>query len=1843
MDQWLDSLSEDWVSQPRSPFSDPARRSSSAISVVSHTSNTSQSRIPRYRPQRASNLVSNTAPSSRRKSLEPSDSGRNSVLKERSSSKLNIPCNRDSESGSHAGNSGAKRRIESNRQASTSSIPSVPQDTVQHRNLKASPTKENELASTPEWKRRVLQGKAGDTGPDLFGPIGLEGIFKPPTVGRASKSSEKQKRGKKYQPVQVDEFPSSPPAFPSDFGSVDRSGGTDRRRSSLLKQMDILEEVSEGDSRDRLPRIASQKPEEMEETPGQTGLTPSDSRRAEEDHNEVLSQVLLPKRPTHHQEPDFAAGQSQNPSAVFGSRTPEQASSKGHGRDRSSQASPSPPVPETLVAQASDWTSHSLPGDLSTGTDLYVANGGYVSVHRGGYSNEGSFHRRSLSPSSLPDFDAPELRSPSPLISRCSMRSRKSSIPEELSNQSRSAPVTPRRKDQCKSGSSDEPRSSGSPLKLFDKYDTFTNERLIRRISRFERSVHESEEEQSEQEPQPKDSMRTAKEKLISQSPYRPAGEPVSRKLNRRIDSFGAGQLDGRSFDAEHKYDSAPHPATNVIAIHSAKNHPEDTFRFRGLTVEQHGTEHINIHIDATETTNGKRLPHSPAKEFRAKRRRTLRSSEEMKLEIHQYARPKDGSPALQTKVHNNKNSSSQAADPPSSGSRSLAGKKRKDARYDNDSKVADPKILALRQILRPRTPTPSQKGTQQEPLIETGQTRMPSNIDQSDGAQSLAIDLDHQTQALAGELATFTLNMAQDMTQGARKASVTTDDFFNEAKQIMQLIRNRGRPQGSQTISEEEEPDEGDEELPQSQIDQSTMDEFSRPPSREGGSLRRLREPVQVDARVASHLRKFEDTDDLGLALPSSVKSMHIAQSHDPTLSPNKSMDEALQQMEFEAQSDPPNIRIKAQPQGQTPEAGISSRQDGSAVVTSTDVQSTRSESSGPSTVRSVPTGSSRGSRSSGTKAMIAPQVVSHLLSDNVGAMTFDHSRQIWIKRKGPHKPPSTATHSRSGSDVTEDLFKDIPDLSVDEGQEQQHIRTTAALGDGLGSGSNRISNHDHISGHPGDNFSSRPQTRDSAGAETVDQSSVPSRLSRFASSGPIPETRATSWGDEILARKVVQMQVEAGKESQTAKDDVQSEEVEHEISILEGRTSRMPQHVHQSQRQPRVVTVAFSSPLVDQVQFLAGDNDAAATWDDDSDLDLADSPIRDDARSVSASRRRTSTGFRKTSSYRNASRRASIGLARPMSRVDENEELTFLQAFHGPQNASMELIVTTPLPASRREPLPSAFSSAQASTVGFQLSPLSEFTVHKSDDLDKPNVRHVTKHPGLLATHEVEGPLSLAIQDLVKKLTDIEPYEPYWDHIRHLDLRNRNLQSLHMLDEYCDHLEDLDVSDNDISQLNGAPSWIRHLKACRNSLSNLTSWAHMRNLQYLDVSGNQIQNLAGFQSLVHLRELKANDNLIESLEGILELDGLITLTLRRNSIKAIDFEACNLPRLTDLDLSQNELAKVTNLDHLPGLKRLDLSNNSLDKLFTPKDIPRLQDLRLANNRLHALDVAQFPNLQLLNIDKNSVGEIIHLESHRSLEVLSWREQCLDSTSHKTNIQYQFCRSVRELYLSGNVLPSIAPKFNLLNLQILEAASTGLQFLADDFGVKCPNLRLLNLNFNALSELRPLLGIVRLEKLYLAGNRISRLRRTASVLERIGPDLTELDLRQNPLTLGYYIAQQQPQASTEQRLVLASKSADSEELDDTFDSLQNHMMYQLPLMEEGADDGARQRLDEDTKIRRRVYEMLTTLRCNNLRKLDGLILDRRKIAFRDGVWKRLRELGVIKDKVEKAACELEG
>lgn len=191
------------------------------------------------------------------------------------------------------------------------------------------------------------------------------------------------------------------------------------------------------------------------------------------------------------------------------------------------------------------------------------------------------------------------------------------------------------------------------------------------------------------------------------------------------------------------------------------------------------------------------------------------------------------------------------------------------------------------------------------------------------------------------------------------------------------------------------------------------------------------------------------------------------------------------------------------------------------------------------------------------------------------------------------------------------------------------------------------------------------------------------------------------------------------------------------------------------------------------------------------------------------------------------------------------------------------------------------------------------------------------------------------------------------------------------------------------------------------------------------------------------------------------------------------------------------------------------------------------------------------------------------------------------------------------------------------------------------------PNLRVLNLNYNALRDLRPLLGIVKLQKLFVAGNRISRLRQTAAVLEDLGDELVEVDLRRNPLTVGFYTPQESRSSSASvplgrQMVVQQGRSPDHYQQMEGYSNEttgSNMKIDLLPPVDPEADTIARARLDKDTSLRRRVYEILVVNACSVLEVLDGMELDLQEAGRKDEVSDRLMQLGVLVGVGDDARC----
>jgi len=1522
-------------------------------------------------------------------------------------------------------------------------------------------------------------------------------------------------------------------------------------------------------------------------------------------------------------------------------------------------------------SQSQNETSDFLPVDTTTGTDDFAHNGRFVNLRRGGQSQEGSFQKRMLSPSSLPAIDE------STMLPEESMQA---STPKELPNIRKtrasneyqkpvpppaSAPEvhTPHQSPK-KTTEKSSKSSSGSPLKIFGTYDTFTNQKLLRRLSQFEGDLDQNSTEssraiQESTRPEMNDAF------VAASSPGKLADEShMQRGIGRKMSSFGAGELDSFQFsegsyntnestagdeDKENvalpvlnpntqssfKFQLEPSPElSDGVVLHHRARYTTTTSTTRKITSVRKSvrpsTGSSATSIDAFSPqpedlktprkrngdSEGKRLPKSPLKDPTPKRRRTLNKSETS------FAERRESTGELDSlrDTHNQM--------------QSVVGRKRKDARHGDDQQAANPTVLAMRQILRPRTPTPSQRSSQQHDSASL----LEENLTSSERARRQQEQKLAKIQAELDSTGPFrmsaaALGLGQHMLDESRKGSVTTQDFLDEAKKIMAGIRGKTRPRSGLTSLEESESEndrrisaeQGTHDDIEDSYQESTQEPFSRPPSRDGKPLLRL--PLkQEDPALLDHLRKYQETSDINGVIASSMRSIAmVKEAVDAAKEIDRRTEETIARSSSRPmnpgdtiESEPPNIRIS-----QNPDAQRKRKHSTSSVPTGEDHEAEfpsqgSNGSSGQSTARSIPTGSSRGSDS---RRVIAPHTVSHLIPEQLAGMVFDHESKKWVKTKT--LGPDTGARNFLPSDETdEDPFGDIPDLSVDETQELQRIKAVAAKRREDERMSQEHRNDSQVqSSMPAPAISNiRPQ------AYADHKSSLEaSKVTRLSSDYGAPKLEPNSQLDKNESSPKGQTSIPGPTDAEP--DNLVVDEVEREISIHEDRVNS------QSPRRRRNVTISFSSPLASIIQGAAYDVDSSIEHDANEASQLeteAEDDAADDSiivlKKESTSTQRSST-TKSRSTFRKTSRRMSLGghkfSARPVSRIDEQDEDSTNEKLTNQQMRSVSIIVSTPVPSRHTSGVILATPRPSHEVGTLTLTPLSDFTVHQADVSLGLDVSYVAQGHRYTVGDTSKKALSLSIKDLVEKLTEVEPYEPFWENLKELTLKDKRLTNLHKLNEFCEELVQLNVSHNQIRQLDGVPTSIRSLRISHNCLNDLAAWNHLHNLQYIDVSNNELESMSAFRSLVHLRGIRADNNKIKSLDGVNQLDGLLSLRLRGNAVTSIDFQNTMLLRLSDLDMKNNNITDVRNLYCLRSLSALDLEDNRLSDFSTSEAMGGLRYLKLSGNNLENIDVSMFPNLRLLYLDRNRLNIVSGLLKTKYLDSLSLREQ-QDGTVIDKSFLSDACE-VRKLFLSGNFLGTFEPLVDFLNLQYLELANCGIETLPDDFGHVVPNTRVLNLNFNALRDIKPLVGIARLKKLHLAGNRLARLRSTACVLAQF-PTMSLADLRGNPLTLGFY------PAVTESRMVSRQEMEEEE--------VQAQDSFTLASADRGKDDKYVACLDMETRMLRRVYEVMILSNCRRIKTLDGLEIHKSLLQSKDKVWEALVQAGVFEPRSGEPGTE---
>lgn len=1732
---WLDDLSEDWVSQPGSDTSigqlPPLKYDGAS---QRHTRSSASLRLARSKG--AGTLVS-----------PPNDSSIN-ILSERSTNEImglknRSPSKPSLDTARSTGSVGKHRKS-----SAASASGSVVHNTV---NQSLSPVKEP--GQTPEWRRRLVQGNvAYGEQRDLFcsAAAGLQDMFKPPTgaeqtpfEGNATYDSTLPSSPPSYPPRVIDEdlldepLPGMEPyerAHPNDVSPSPSPRRTTRGVQYRLNDHSGNVLVNRGSP---LPVNGDQIYHDescLSASPQIDASTRKPSGQSDT-RNEDFSPIFIGKHSDQDGHVDFT------PIEV----PVDQLKQKLERLRINQMLLDSQADPEDVFGDHGDelTTNHDAPNDLDR-------LGAFINTRRGGRSAEGSFRHRPLSPTM--GGDSSEML-PEESLQASTPKEFPTVRTEEFAGaRSPSLPRAPFPSPEKRQAPSlGRAAANGSPLKLFGPYDTFTNQTLLRRISQFEEGTSGNESRQS---------IEIDQTNQTSPSRINPVSGVSSHK-ERRHSRFGAGDLEGYEFSSDLSHSSLGYSTYNKENLSPAVFQPRASFLgSRPLDSSPHDDSEILVQRQRSKPrgsspgyvaqqqaqgvqspafvklaqpqstprrdSDGKRPRTSPSKDPTPKRRRTLHKSD------IDYGRDSTHGEAAEHVSHVPK-------------------------RRPTDAKPLTRRMLQTERSLDARTEEAEDYfGDLRRSPRSQKSTIWDSKADSRPSSRDFPVETD-------------------------RKPSIRTQDFVDQAAQIMAMIRSQVRPPGLASVEESEvEHGKPSPALTDDSGLDSTNEPFSRPPSRNGAPV--PRGPVrQENPELVNRLKKYQERSDMGDIISSSMRSMGMAK-------------EAIQEArEIERQ-------VHGHSYSQTPVF----LQDGEEIVS--DIPNVRL-SSGPlharspsrdsnvnsyasSTNRSYPTGSSRGSDS---RKVIMPESVSHLIPDRVGSMYLDKNNNIWIKKKEEenHDLPDVA----ASDDSEADPFASIPDLTVDMTKEMQHLKLATGRKEGF-------TNVADLEGSP------VSSCHFSAEGQGDQQTAMPSVRSTSANTARL----------ELQEKSPLRAAPEEELESEVEKSD---------------ETPQLPPMPVPSPARRRNMTITFSSPIASIIQdVVAEDLDSLDDDDDDSYASTKNqqAPIlgrEDQVRPTSAHKAATRPALHNATKP-NARHFSNSFVPRPVSRIDEQDEDSTVEIPYDDQRQVSILgensMISHRTPGARHSSLSFLINRTPGNNVlsvlgeesamighhvgKLSLSPLSEFTLNNSDQSFGFEVSYVMGRRHMETGDGSQRVMSMTIRELVDKLSEVEPCEPFWEDMDALDLADKRLTSLHMLDEFCGKLTTLDASKNMLGHLEGVPSAVRQLKVTHNMLTELTSWDHLMNLQYVDVSGNEVKSLSALKNLVHLRSVKADNNQLTSLDGLDAHDGLLTLRARDNFIDELDLSAVSLSRLTDLDLGGNKIRVVRNLDKCENLTRLRLQGNEMRFLDLKRPVKSLRHLDISDNCLSTLDVGNFPGLHTLHADRNCLNKLIGFARCRRLDSLSLREQHGEEPLDMSFLSAAY--EVRKLFLSGNYLQTFEPAVDFLNLQLLDLANCGLQELPSTMGQIMPNLRTLNLNFNAISDLSPLRFVPRMKKLLVAGN---RLRDSTAVTELLTdfPHLAQLDLRDNPVTLGFYAPLQVlvPTDGTSHVDPFALPDADAER-DDTYAS----------------------RLDDATRLRRRLHQVVFAASCKRLRKLDGLPLQRSRVLAQDEVLGKLVSDGLLPD-----------
>ena len=253
------------------------------------------------------------------------------------------------------------------------------------------------------------------------------------------------------------------------------------------------------------------------------------------------------------------------------------------------------------------------------------------------------------------------------------------------------------------------------------------------------------------------------------------------------------------------------------------------------------------------------------------------------------------------------------------------------------------------------------------------------------------------------------------------------------------------------------------------------------------------------------------------------------------------------------------------------------------------------------------------------------------------------------------------------------------------------------------------------------------------------------------------------------------------------------------------------------------------------------------------------------------------------------------------------------------------------------------------------------------------------------------------------------------------------------------------------------------------------------------------KIENLESNTNLEHLESLRGSWLYCCFTEHtVCKLDGVHLARLYQNMVKKIE-NISHLHNLTVLDLSFNKIRSTEPLASCPfeHLEKLYLSSNKITDVEGLFHFSRLTMLELGSNRIRSIptQISALVNLQELWLGKNKIADM-SLPPLPALRHLSLQNNRLESWNATF---FQNLAGLTHLYLGHNNLPDLPEEFTLLI-----------------------NLVEVDLVRNAITKIKPMPELQKLEELWLNDNKIEDLAQTAHLASF--PSLKTIYLERNPM-----------------------------------------------------------------------------------------------------------------------------